>query len=394
MACTLVLIASLGIVLLGLVLGSGGLIMALLSAGPQTLSLVTISSSFLALTTGLGLALGWHASRSLRGQPSEWFRPQRVGLWVFLFVLVVVAGQASLSLEGARFLLFPFLHVSAALLPITVILSAVGRSLDGAVRWREMIVQLASGAFLSTALAATLELVAIGALAIAAVTGVALQPGGLDLLITLQERLSDPALLQDPTLLMDVVSSPLLIAAGLLVFAGLIPLIEEAVKTLGVGLMSYRQPGLKRALLWGLAGGCGFALVEGLFNTAARLDAWAVVTTMRVGATLLHAFTGALMGIAWHRLRVQGRWVNALGLYVLSVGIHGLWNGLAVGVTALGLDALSIGSAEGSWPMGLAIAALMAILIGMTCAMAGGLVALTQYVKRHAAPDLAHDSMN
>lgn len=387
MARTVVLIASLGIVLLGLAVGSGGLVLALWSAKDETLSLVTASIAFLALTMGLGLAVAWHAGQSLRGRPSRRFQPKRVGFWVLLFVLVVVSGQAALTLDSARFILFPLLHSSAALLPILVILGAVGRSLDGAVRWRGVLFQFAGGAFLATLLAMTLEAALIVALVIALVLGIALMPGGMELLASLQERLNDPAVLQNPSLLTDLISSPLLVVAVILVFAGAIPLIEETVKTVGVGLMSYRRPSLRQAMIWGLAAGCGFALVEGLFNTASGLDVWSAVITTRIGATLLHAFTGALMGVAWHRLRVQRRWAPALGLYALSVALHGLWNGLAVALTALGVRALDT-SAGGTLLSGsLPAAIVFLLLIGVACGLVGGLIALTHYVKKNSPED-------
>jgi hypothetical protein len=394
LARTLVLIASLTIVLLGFLLSGGGLVLALLSAEAERVTLITASIAFLALTGGLGLALAWQARQSLRGQPSQAFQPKRVGLWALLFGLAVVAGQLTLMLEGTRLFVFPFFHISATLLPIVVILSAVGRSLAGAVRWRGVLFQFAGGAFLATLLAMALEAALIVALGIALVGGMALMPGGMELLASLQERLSDPAVLQNPSLLSDLVSSPLLVVAVILVFAGAIPLIEETVKTVGVGLMSYRRPSLRQALIWGLAAGCGFALVEGLFNTAAGLDVWSTVVTTRVGATLLHAFTGALMGVAWHRLRVERRWAPALGLYALSVAIHGLWNGLAVALTALGVRALDTSPGGMLLSGSLPAAIVFMLLIGVACGMAGGLVALTHYVKKNSPEDLTDGAPN
>ena len=124
------------------------------------------------------------------------------------------------------------------------------------------------------------------AILVVTLVAVALQPGGLEQVHALVDRLQDPTWLEKPAQPADLVRSPLILSVAFLVFAILVPLIEEAVKTIGVPLRAYRRPGLAQAFLWGLAGGAGFALAEGLFNSLGGFDAWAATVTLRVGATL------------------------------------------------------------------------------------------------------------
>jgi len=218
--------------------------------------------------------------------------------------------------------------------------------------------------------------------------GVVLRPGGQEMIQKMLTYLNDPALLQDPTALTSVFMSPILVAAMFAVLAGLIPLIEEAVKTVGVGLMAYRQPTLSQAFLWGLAGGAGFSLVESLLNTAGSVDSWAQVMLLRVGAMLLHCLTGALMGLAWHDVLTKRRWRYALGLYSASVAIHGTWNALTGALALISFRALGTNLAGGQEILaGAGAVAILGLLAALTGAMAFALRALTLSVrKRSPAP--------
>ena len=82
--------------------------------------------------------------------------------------------------------------------------------------------------------------------------------------------------------------------------------------------------------LWGIAAGAGFAITEGLFNSAASLPFWAGIATLRVGATGMHMLTAGLTGLVWARTLDSRRPLPLLGGYLASVTLHGLWNGMTV----------------------------------------------------------------
>jgi hypothetical protein len=188
--------------------------------------------------------------------------------------------------------------------------------------------------------------------------------------------------LEDPAFLSSLARSPIVIGLALLVLAGVVPLIEEATKTIGIGLMSYRRITMAQAYLWGLAGGAGFALAEGLLNTLGGLDGWVVAMASRIGATILHCFVGGLMGLAWYYVLSKQRWGRGLGLYAASVSLHGLWNALAGGLTFLSLGmegsaALGAGQARTE----LVLFAVLALLVILALAATFGLVLLTRRVR-------------
>jgi hypothetical protein len=381
-----VLVVALLIVAFGLVVGGLGIVLSLLNPNADRLLGVTGSVSLLVLTVGLGLALAWQAWQAVRGCESRPFRPGRVWPLVLVFLLAIGLGQTILTLDLLPALTFSPFHVLVAVMPCVIILGLAGRSLAGLTRWRDMVLQTSSGAFLATAISFVLEMAAgLGLIAIASVV-VAMQPGGQETLESLVDRLRSPVGLEDPAFLSSLAQSPIVVGLALLVLAVVVPLIEEATKTLGIGLMAYRRPTMAQAFLWGLAGGAGFALAEGLLSTLGGLDGWSVAMLSRIGATILHCFVGGLMGLAWYSVLAEQRWVRGLALYAVSVSLHGVWNALAGGLTFLSLrleDAASMGTAQ-EWTT-LAMFAVLALLVILAIAVTVGLALLVRRVRLRSA---------
>jgi RsiW-degrading membrane proteinase PrsW (M82 family) len=237
---------------------------------------------------------------------------------------------------------------------------------------------LSSGAFLATPLAFLLEGVFILGIVALLVGGLALRPGGAEML----QGLAESTWLQDPQDLLPLLVTPGVVAAALLITAVFVPVVEELVKAVGVGLVAYRRPHIRQAMLWGLAGGAGFAMVEALFNTMGSLPSWAPVIVLRVGASLLHCTAGALMGIAWHHLLVVRRWGPALGLFLAAIAIHAAWNTVSVGVAFLSLGTIS---PDGS-VVSLELAAVgSAGLVGFLAALSAGMALLLAVLTRRLA---------
>jgi PrsW family intramembrane metalloprotease len=388
----LVLIAALSIVALGFLTACVTIMVGFLGPEADRLTTITFAVSLMILTVGLGLAMAWHAWRAIQGYPSVPFRPRVIWPLSLAFVLALGIGQLILSLNLTPLITFPILHAAAAVLPPLIIVALVSRNLGGSSSARDVVLQMGSGAFVSGALAFALEGLALLGLVVAVLFGLALGPDGQQMLQTLQGNLNNPAWLQDPALLTSALRSPLLVAAVFVVLAGLIPLIEEAVKTVGVGLMAYRRPTLSQAFLWGLAGGAGFSLVEGLLNTASGLDTWAQVMLLRVGATLLHCLTGGLMGLAWYQVLARRRWLYALGMYAASVAIHGTWNTLAGALALLSLRALGANLAASQGVLsGLGAIVLLGLMAGLAVAMALVLRGTTLYVRRNSSDPVRAD---
>ena len=134
----------------------------------------------------------------------------------------------------------------------------------------------------------------------------------------------------------------IVIAGALFYLALIIPVIEETLKTLVVAFAASRGTRWADALLWGVAAGAGFAIFENALNGGAVLAAWNVTMSLRLGATVMHVATGALMARGWYAARCERRWSQLGLLYVVSVFFHALWNATAI---VLSSRTLSVGAA-------------------------------------------------
>jgi hypothetical protein len=395
-ARVLVLVGGLGIVGLGL-LGAAlaSLVDSIIPAG-SPLAFATFTFSAAAIAVLLGAALAWQASQSLRHRPSGRFSGKRTGWLVALFVATLVGGSLVVAHpEWPDLALAPF-HLLATALPPLVLLGLVARGLAGAFARRETILQLSSGALIGTTLASILELGLIVAVIAGVAVALALQPGGLVGIEALGTQLEDPNAWAVPGGAGPLTLSPLVVVAVLAGAGVAVPLIEEAVKTVGVGLMAYRRPTRAQAFFWGVAGGAGFALIEGMLNSMMGLSNWAPAVLLRLGGTLLHCFTGGLVGLAWYATLADRRWLRTVGLYATAVTIHGLWNALVVGITFISLS-MTGDTTLASVPVGrvaaLSVLALVGGLALLALGMCVGLAILTGRVRDGDAAGAAPEAV-
>ncbi len=135
-------------------------------------------------------------------------------------------------------------------------------------------------------------------------------------------------------LLTPLLSTPSIFISILLLVALVIPMIEEAFKTLGVWLLKGRGISPAEGFVAGIVSGAGFALVEGLLNSAAMASSasadWLGFVVGRLGGTLLHIFNGGLLGWAMANAWQGKKPAKVVGTYFLTVLLHGIWNGLAI----------------------------------------------------------------
>jgi RsiW-degrading membrane proteinase PrsW (M82 family) len=135
-------------------------------------------------------------------------------------------------------------------------------------------------------------------------------------------------------LLAPLLSTPPIFISILLLVALVIPMIEEAFKTLGVWPLKGRGISPAEGFVAGMVSGAGFALVEGLLNSAAMASStsadWFGFVIGRLGGTLLHIFNGGLLGWAMARAWQGKKPAKVVGTYFLIVLLHGIWNGVAI----------------------------------------------------------------
>jgi RsiW-degrading membrane proteinase PrsW (M82 family) len=130
-----------------------------------------------------------------------------------------------------------------------------------------------------------------------------------------------------------------------------VPIIEELFKTLGVWVLAGRRLTPQEGWVAGLMSGAGFALVEGLFYglqmvTLPDAASWVFTIIGRTGGSLLHTFCGGLIGWAFAKTWSDRKVWRVVGMFVLVIFIHGIWNALALtpSVSALAGASESVGN--------------------------------------------------
>ena len=213
-------------------------------------------------------------------------------------------------------------------------------------------------------------------------------------------NLQDPLWMANAENLYALLLQPAVALPLALMLVVIIPLIEEPLKPLGLLLLSYRRPTRAQAWLGGLACGAGFALAEGLLNTATSADTWGLIAPMRVGASLMHCLSCGVIALGCQRLLAERRPWKLMAAFAASVTLHALWNLAAVGIVGVGLIAGGSATDELAALGGLGLIGLLSFLLMLALGMASGLVWLTYRLEeglrvgaQHAVPlPRAHSS--
>jgi len=323
---------------------AGGMLYLLLPLirGGAGLTINPYIGASVALTLPLGAMLTYQAIGSLLGHPSGAFRLPPPWLTLIPFVVGIVGGQVSqlLPFASLSFLLFSPFHILAAASPAVAVLALVARRLGARAEssrtrpssWRQVILEIAHGALLAPPLVVVAEVFLFAILALATSLAVGLTPQGTAWLQELAKNLTTPGWTEEPSNLWRTLRSPpvfLVVIMGVVVIA---PFIEELLKALGVLFLSYHRPTRAQAFTWGIACGAGFAIAESLFNGIAFSSDWGSVMLVRGGATFVHCLGSGLMGMGWYYIFAARQIHYWVGAYLASVGLHSLWNLVALGV--------------------------------------------------------------
>lgn len=328
-------------------------------AGPLTATqtLPMVSAVVGGLVLGIPSILqGW---AGWRGRPSRPFAPPRAW-WLGLILLgVLLALGAVVSLRSlAPVLLLPPIHALAMVLLPLLVLWPVGRALRGrGGSWRDVLAGMTGGGFIGTMIILT------GLIAFVAV--IIVIAGMVEQFEELASRMEEPDWM---AYIQNMLLSPAVVLATLGILSIPVPLIEESVKTLVTGVAGrWIRPAPARAFLWGVAGGAGFALVENLLGGAlGGVEQWLPGVIARLGATVMHCFTGGLVGWGWGQLWTARRPWRLLGCYAAAVLAHAVWNASAVGVVFLSVGLMAQKGGVSHTFMLFGIWALLGLLILLT----------------------------
>lgn len=210
---------------------------------------------------------------------------------------------------------------------------------------------LSAGLLVSPVVATFVELVAMIGVVVLFVIWLSSQPGAVEQMSLLAQRLSNAG--TDPEVILrilrPVAMNPAVLITVLLTVSGLVPLIEELVKPLGLWVLVGRKLTPAQGFLGGLLCGAAFALMESLGSIASPSgQEWLSLVLGRTGTGILHTVTTGLMGWALASTWQDGRYLRLAGTYLLAAALHGLWNvfGILMALPSLFGTAAVTGTAE------------------------------------------------
>jgi len=322
----------------------------------------------------LGLPLAWQAIAGLRGKTSKRFvLPLAWGLGlVTLYLAALAGGQTVLSLKLAPAMMLPPFHILAlALPPLLCLWGVAALAKEPQFTWRRLWGGLGGGAFGAAGLAFVIEITLLVLGLVAVIISLGASPDWVE---QLRQSQLAPGGLADSPLVRSLIRNPLVIFTLLVSFSLAVPLIEETTKSIVPALAGvWQRPSVAQTFLWGVAGGAGFAVVEGLLNGGLSTEGWASVALLRIGASAMHCLTAGLTGWGWGQVWTQRRWLHLLLAYGVATALHGMWNAVSIGMAVMGV-ALGPGTLQSALVVG-----ALGLLILLTF---GEIIALMAIAKR------------
>ena len=299
--------------------------------------------SFLLLATAsgtVGLLLvpsaGYSLLRLIGRLPAHprsprWMRPSLV---IFLLPLVLAIGYWVTQRDWLAWLALPPVHVLAIGIPIVwlVYLAVRGLPLGSPQRFWGLV---ASGSALAPSLILLIETLALVGGIIAFSFWISTAPGLPGELSALADRLEQSRLSgSSPEIIVHILApylnNPLLIFSVFAFGALIVPLIEEALKPLGVWILAGSGIRPVEGFTAGILCGAGYALAESLMLGSSGGEDWAAVAFARLGTGIVHSLSAGLTGWALARAWSQRSYMGLVIAYLGAVLIHGLWNGLTI----------------------------------------------------------------
>jgi len=131
-------------------------------------------------------------------------------------------------------------------------------------------------------------------------------------------------------LLQPFLVHPVTLFIALTFVSVLVPLIEEALKPIGVWLMADRLQTPVEGFAMGILSGAGYALFENLGISGSTGTEWAQILTARIGTSLVHVLSTGLIGWALVSAWRERKFLRLGGVFTLAILLHGTWNALSI----------------------------------------------------------------
>lgn len=315
--------------------------MALLAAGAFLCGLVLLPSAGYALFDLLDRPLPF---------PPDWERLVNFLvhpiLPLLVFPVVLLLGQLVSRITNLSWLLLPPLHLFAVGLPVWWFSLLGRRGLPEGSPQRAWGV-FAIGLTLGPVLILLLELFVMVVFFILGVIYISSQPALYQAIMELAQQFNSGNVNPEDLIrtLRPFLAQPIFIIAVFAFTSLIVPLIEEAIKPIGVWFLLGRELTPVEGFTAGLLSGTGYALFENVGLTTFSGGDWAVTVIVRSLTCLLHILTAGLTGWGLVQAWKYRRYVRLFLVYLAAVLIHGLWNGLALLPAASSLTISSLPAA-------------------------------------------------
>ncbi len=307
------------------------------SSGIAGLTQPLMVAASLAFAGVLVLPSAWYGWKHVAFPGSEPTpHPERRGTVLVLTVLVVILEVGLLFLgnwaaqnDQVAWFMLPILNLLATGLPAFWVIYIGTRGLIPGAPGRRWGV-FAAGLVLGPLLILVLELVLFAIVGILAILWAMLNPSLANQMYGLAGQLqsSGPNLEGLVKALVPFMLNPGIIFLGFSLMSVLVPLLEEALKPIGVWFLAGQKLSPAQGFAYGIISGAGFGLFENLGNTSNGGPGWALLVSLRITTLLLHCFTAGLVGWALASAWNERRYLRLGITYALAVIIHGLWNAL------------------------------------------------------------------
>jgi len=216
-------------------------------------------------------------------------------------------------------LIFPPLFVLGAALSVFAVLAWAFRKMGWPITWRQTILAFICGSTLAVFVAILLEIT------LPYIAYLLLEPFQY-----IAEGVADLGW-GAPGFIEKLYTSPLILV--FLAFTAIeAPIPEEFAKALGIPMFGRgRIKNERQAFAIGLASGAGFAILENMLYEGLYAYsngwAWGGITLLRSIGSVLHPIGTGIIAIGWFRMKEGGGFGKLFKAYLLSVGLHTLWNG-------------------------------------------------------------------
>jgi hypothetical protein len=225
------------------------------------------------------------------------------------------------------------LALGSPILAMAVLVQLAGQSITAVRAWGHFLL----GLWLIPALAFVIELILLIVGVVVLLGGLMATPAGQQLLNQLQGPPGRLFTQPPPEVITQAVSQPWILILAVLFVSVLIPMVEEGLKSIAIWPVLPHKPSPSQAFVGGALGGLGFALVEGMFLTQPDTT-WYSTAFIRGGASMMHALAAGITAWGLAEAIVRRRIWRLPLAYLTAIGLHGMWNLSAIGLSVAQLS--------------------------------------------------------